>query len=1170
MRLEKIKLAGFKSFVDPTHVPMPGNLVGVVGPNGCGKSNIIDAVRWVMGESSAKHLRGESMADVIFNGSTSRKQVGTAAVELLFDNSDGSAGGQYAQYAQISVKRHVSRDGQSLYYLNGVRCRRRDITDLFLGTGLGPRSYSIIEQGTISKLIEARPEELRHFLEEAAGISKYKERRRETESRIRHTRENLERLDDLREEIAKQLQHLKRQAATAERYKVLKQEERRLKAELLALRWSSFDNSLQQQDRAIAEQETALEAAVAKQRRQEAEIERQREEQTCANDHFNKAQADFYRIGAEISRLEQAIQYAKDARHQSEHDLEQAEEALAEASNHRQQDEQSLKALSQVLAEDEPKLLAARSHEKTATEQLQEAEQAMQNWQNEWDSFNQRSTEPAQTAQVERTRINHLEQQERQLLQRMERLNRELGQLDDSQLSKEILQLEQQAKEGQGEIDKLQQQLTSRIARLGEVREANARCASKLDQIREQQQMARGRQASLEALQQAALGKQESAVVEWLETHELAGATRLAERLDVAPEWQHAVETVLGFHLQAVCVDTFPDLAASLQALQNGTLTLFDTTKKTASKRAEDFTERLISRVSSPWPLDDLLGSVRLAEDLAHALKLRDSLAEYESIITRDGIWMGRNWLRMAQEKDEKSGVLAREDELRQIATELKQSGAQIEQLAADFERGRQQLKEIEQSREQLQRQLDEANRREAGLRAALGSKRVKADHLSARRKAIGQEIAELRSQISADKDELERAKTSLHSALEKMEMLAQQRQRLIEQRNRLRTVLSEKRDEASQRRNRAHELALKIEAVRSSSQSLTQGLERMATQLSQLSHRREELKANLSKGTEPLAEQGRQLEQQLEARIKVEAQLTKAREAVEGIEQKLRQLEQDRGQSEEAVQRERSRLDQSRMKRQEVLIRGKTIEEQLNETNFSRDQLIDELADGATEAQWQEQVERMDMRIRRLGAINLAAIDEFQEQSERMEYLDAQHADVTESLETLERAIRKIDKETRTRFKETFDKVNTGIQDIFPKLFGGGHAYLELTGEDLLDTGVTVMARPPGKRNSSIQLLSGGEKALTAVALVFSIFKLNPAPFCMLDEVDAPLDDANAGRFCELVKSMSAQVQFIFITHNKITMEIAHQLVGVTMNEPGVSRLVSVDVEEAARLAVM
>ncbi len=1170
MRLEKIKLAGFKSFVDPTHIPMPGNLVGVVGPNGCGKSNVIDAVRWVMGESSARHLRGESMADVIFNGSTSRKPVGSASVELLFDNSDGGAGGQYAQYGQISVKRQVSRDGQSLYYLNGVRCRRRDITDLFLGTGLGPRSYSIIEQGTISRLIEARPEELRHFLEEAAGISKYKERRRETENRIRHARENLERLNDLREEIAKQLQHLKRQAATAERYKVLKQQERRLKAELLALRWSRFHDSLQQQERAIAEQETALEAALATQRQQEAEIERQREGQNSANERFNKVQADFYSVGAEISRLEQAIQYARDARQQHEHELQQAEEALAEASRHRRQDEQNLEALGQTLATDEPELQEARHHEKRAIAELAEAEQAMRNWQNEWDRFNQRSTEPAQTAQVERTRINHLEQQQQQLLQRVKRLEAELGQLDDSRLKREIEQLAQQAEGKQGEIEQLQQQLANRIARLGEIRESNAQCASELDRMREQQQVARGRQASLEALQQAALGKQGGAATEWLEAQGLADATRLAERLDVAPEWQHAVEIVLGFHLQAVCVNTLSSLATRLQSLENGALTLFDTTKTDAVARAEDYPERLVSRVSSPWPLEPLLGNVRLAEDLAHALEQREKLAGHESIITRDGVWMGPNWLRMAREQDERSGVLAREDELRRIAAELEQSNARIAQLTASVEQGRQQLKEMERSREQLQHRLDEANRSAAGLRAALGSKRVEADHLSARRQAIGRELTELRSQIDADREALERARASLHRALEEMEALAQQRQRLIEQRDNLRSVLSERQEEANRCRNRAHELALRIEAVRSSRRSLMQGLERTATQLDQLNRRREALKKTLREGVEPLAEQGRQLEQRLAERVGVEARLAEARQALEEIEQKLRQLEQERARSEAAVQRARARLDQSRMERQEVLVRGKTVEEQLNETGFSCDQLLEELADGATETQWQEQVERMELRIRRLGAINLAAIDEFQEQSERMEYLDAQHADVTASLETLERAIRKIDKETRTRFKETFDKVNTGIQDMFPKLFGGGHAYLELTGDDLLDTGVTVMARPPGKRNSSIQLLSGGEKALTAVALVFAIFRLNPAPFCMLDEVDAPLDDANVGRFCELVRSMSAQVQFIFITHNKITMEIAHQLIGVTMNEPGVSRLVSVDVEEAARLAAM
>ncbi|OQX45534.1 MAG: chromosome segregation protein SMC, partial [Candidatus Sedimenticola endophacoides] len=388
MRLEKIKIAGFKSFVDPTTVHLPSNLVGIVGPNGCGKSNVIDAVRWVMGETSAKMLRGASMADVIFNGSTSRKPVGSASIELVFDNADGSAGGQYAQYAQIAVKRQVSRDGQSNYYMNGVKCRRRDITDLFLGTGLGPRSYSIIEQGMISRLIEAKPEDLRAFLEEAAGISKYKERRRETENRIKHTRQNLDRLNDLREEVEKQLQHLKRQAATAERYKEYKEQERKIQAELLALRWRALDQELGRRERVISEQQTDLEAAIARQRRFEAEIEQNREGHAETNEHFNEVQGRFYAVGGEIARLEQAIQFARDSRNQIKQDLLQTEQAWQESTDHRQQDQTRLEELIATLEEEEPRLEEAKEIEVDSAQRLNEAEQAMQTWQGDWEQFN--------------------------------------------------------------------------------------------------------------------------------------------------------------------------------------------------------------------------------------------------------------------------------------------------------------------------------------------------------------------------------------------------------------------------------------------------------------------------------------------------------------------------------------------------------------------------------------------------------------------------------------------------------------------------------------------------------------------------------------------------------------------------------------------------------------
>lgn len=1168
MRLEKIKLAGFKSFVDPTTVHIPSNLVGIVGPNGCGKSNVIDAVRWVMGESSAKMLRGESMADVIFNGSTSRKPVGTASIELVFDNSDGTAGGQYAQYSTISVKRQVSRDGQSNYLMNGVRCRRRDITDLFLGTGLGPRSYSIIEQGMISRLIEARPEDLRAFLEEAAGISKYKERRRDTENRIRRTKENLDRLNDLREEIAKQLQHLQRQANTAERYKEYKEQERRLQAELLALRWRSMDEDIKRRDKEILEKETDLEAAIAKQRRLEAEIERDRSAHTEANDNFNEVQGRFYAVGSEIARLEQSIQYAKESRAQFEHDLHQTEQAWQESSDHRQQDEARLEELNASLAEQVPLLEQAREVEQESAARLADAEQAMQAWQNEWEQFNHQAAEPAQTAQVERTRINHLDDKSNQTQRRLERFTEELERLNDPQLTESIQTLELQEQEREEQAALQQEKLAEAAERITTIRQQNQVAGQLLDEARAALQTARGRYASLEALQQAALGKQEQAVTQWLENRQLGNASRLAQEIEVEDGWQQAVETVLGFHLQAVCSDGLNDLASVLDTFESGTLSLFDTSVTGETVPTPE--DGLSRRIQSPWPLDNLLAGVRTAENLDQAFARRNSLKPGESLITPDGIWLGPNWLRLKRGADETSGVLAREQEIRQLGEQIEQLQDQVEETEAALADGREQLRAAEQEKEQAQKQLDEIKHGISELRSQLAGKRTRAEHLKLRSETIQREMEELRAQAEQDREELELSRARLHAALEEMETLSERRERLVEQRESHNRLLSEIREETSRQRNQAHSIALQIESMRSSQASLTQSLERMQGQLAHLTARREELRQSLEEGQEPLLEKGEELERQLALRVEVEAELAKARASLEEIDARVRRMEQERSACEQEVIRQRTSMDQARMSRQEVLIRCKTMEEQLKETGFQREQLFLELPGEATIETWQQKVEQMDARIRRLGPINLAAIDEFQEQSERMNYLDAQHADVTESLETLENAIRKIDRETRTRFKETFDKVNSGLQEKFPKLFGGGHAYLQLTGEDLLDTGVTVMARPPGKRNSSIHLLSGGEKALTAVALVFAIFELNPAPFCMLDEVDAPLDDANVGRFCELVKSMSEQVQFIFISHNKLTMEIANQLTGVTMHEPGVSRLVSVDISEAAELAAM
>ena len=1169
MRLSKLKLAGFKSFVDPTTVPLPSNLIGVVGPNGCGKSNIIDAVRWVMGESSAKHLRGDSMADVIFNGSSARKPVGQATIELVFDNSDGSLGGQYANYNEISIKRTVTRDGQSVYHLNGTRCRRRDITDIFLGTGLGPRSYSIIEQGTISRIIEAKPEELRMFLEEAAGISKYKERRRETENRIRHTRENLDRLSDLREELDKQLARLKRQARTAERYKVLKEEERLVKAQLQALRWDVLNTKATASETQLREQETALESAMAKQRAVEADIEKQRSQQADASDNHNAVQSRFYSVGADIARLEQSIQHARERRSQQQQDFAQLEKDAQDTSQHLDSDQQRIRELESRLSELTPDLEIAEQHHQAALEARTTAEAAMQEWQTKWDAFNQQATEPARQADVERTRIQHLEQRLTQLQQRSEKLQQELTEQSASVIEQDIAELQRKLSETEAAVKQSQQALEQHQQQISELRDMTHQRGEQLDEARQQLQDLRGRSASLEALQQAALGKEQGAVSEWLSGQHLQDAPRLAEELQVEAGWERAAECVLGGHLEAVCVQGVDPLAEVLGSFEEGTLTLFDT-QVTTNAASADKGDGLLAKVQAPWSLDALLAGVYVTEDLSAALAMRGRLAAHESVVTRDGIWLGNGWLRVARDTDAKAGILQREQELKSLTAEITQLTDKVQGLQQQLEAERSQLHELEQQRDSAQANANQANRAHAEQQSRLNARRSQLEQAQAQQTKLETELQELRGQMDSDQQTLQAARRTLETALEQMGGLEQEREALIQQRDSQRAMLEEARSQSHETRNQAHEIKLKVETLNTELNSTRQAMERLDSQLEQVRSRREEIGKALDESEAPLVEMNQELEQLLEQRVSVEAELTEARKQLETIEHELRQLDEARGRAEQDVLDVRGQLEQIRINQQEVKVRRQTLEEQISESGFELKPLLQEMPEEANETDWHERVENLEQKIIRLGPINLAAIEEFEQQSERKEYLDAQNEDLTQALQTLENAIHKIDRETRTRFKETYDKVNSGLKELFPRLFGGGHAYLEMTGEDMLDTGVTVMARPPGKRNSTIHLLSGGEKALTAVALVFAIFELNPAPFCLLDEVDAPLDDANVGRYCDMLKAMSDRTQFVFITHNKVTMEVAQHMTGVTMHEPGVSRLVAVDIDEAVELAAV
>ncbi|MDG9977070.1 chromosome segregation protein SMC [Ectopseudomonas oleovorans] len=1156
MRLKSIKLAGFKSFVDPTTVSFPSNMAAVVGPNGCGKSNIIDAVRWVMGESSAKNLRGESMTDVIFNGSNTRKPVTQASIELIFDNSDNSLVGEYAAFAEISIRRRVTRDAQNTYFLNGTKCRRRDITDIFLGTGLGPRSYSIIEQGMISKLIEAKPEELRNFIEEAAGISKYKERRRETENRIRRTQENLARLTDLREELERQLERLHRQAQAAEKYQEYKAEERQLKAQLLALRWQTLNQQVGSREQVIGDQEVAFEALVAEQRSADAAIERLRDGHHELSERFNLVQGRFYSVGGDIARVEQSIQHGQQRLRQLQDDLREAEKARLETESHLGHDRTLLATLGEELEMllPEQEMTAAAAEESAAS--LEEAEASMHGWQEQWDGFNQRSAEPRRQAEVQQSRIAQLEQSLERLAERQRRLNEELQQLVADPEDAAILELNEQLAAGELEQEALHLAEEQQAERLQQLREELQQAGQAQQQAQGELQRLNGRLASLEALQQAALDPGQGAG-EWLREQNLLQRPRLAEGLRVEAGWELAVETVLGADLQAVLLDDFAGL--DFTALEQGELRLASPAKGGARRAGS-----LLDKVESSHDLSPWLAGVRPVESLEQALAERGQLADGESLISRDGYWVGRHFLRVRRAAEADSGVLARGQELERLELEREEREAALAQLDERLLALRDEQRLQEEQREQQRRQGQELARQLAELKAKLSASQAKAEQLGLRRRRLQDELQEAAEQREIEQEQLGEARLQLQDALDAMALDNEQRESLLASRDSLRERLDRVRQEARQHKDHAHQLAVRVGSLKAQHDSTRQALERLQMQAERLHERREQLSLNLEEGEAPLEELRIKLEELLERRMAVDDELRQARLALEDADRELRDAEKRRTQAEQQAQLLRSQLEQQRMDWQSLNVRRKALADQLAEDNYDLHGVIATLPAEASESAWEEELERMAARIARLGPINLAAIDEYQQQSERKRYLDAQDADLVEALETLENVIRKIDKETRNRFKDTFDQINGGLQALFPKVFGGGNAYLELTGEDLLDTGVTIMARPPGKKNSTIHLLSGGEKALTALALVFSIFQLNPAPFCMLDEVDAPLDDANVGRYARLVKEMSATVQFIYITHNKIAMEMADQLMGVTMHEPGCSRLVAVDVEEA------
>ena len=1165
MRLTAIKLAGFKSFVDATTFTAPTNLTGIVGPNGCGKSNIIDAVRWVMGEGSAKVLRGESMADVIFSGSSSRKPVGTASVELIFDNTEGRIAGEFASYNEISVRRLIGRDGISQYTLNGTRCRRKDVRDLFLGTGLGSKSYSIIEQGMISRVVDAGPEEIRSHLEEAAGISRYKDRRKETERRIKHTRENLDRLADLREEISSHLNRLKRQASAAERYKKLKIEQRELESNLLALQWSSLQENAVHGQSGLTVQETAMQEQIAEQRAAEARMEAIHEGQAAAGEAFNMVQGELYAIGSDIARLEQTIHHSKELQDRQKGEYEETSKSLQDMEQHMVLDRAQVEDLTTRLAEVEPALEKAQKVESSADQELQASESEVASWQETLEQHHVKNNELSRKADSLGATVEMLDGRMQQAANRLKNLAGETKGSDTAALSLELIEVEKDGVEVVKQLTAHQQQLEQDRKVLEGKRQTLRESTAGQHEVQGEINRREGRLESLKALQQAARESGKGAA--WLESNGLKSAPRLVEHLDVEKGWEAATETVLGFWLDSVLTDDPSELSAGLQRLSaDGSTDVELTLLSKRSTGIKAVAGSLAEKVSAPDAIIKQLNQVQIADSLESAFKATAGKKDGSSVITAEGQWLGAGWVRVAGSQSGKAGMLARKHEIKSLQAEANQLQQQWSGLNDSNQTEREALPKSEKAIHELQQTVNGLHRKSSDLSSRLNAGRARIKDLSGRQQQIAEETTRLQTQQNDDQTQIKTSRVELAVLLDEMALTEKERAELDTQRKSLLERRENARVSARKSRNQRHELALQTESRRASLDSLRHSLQRMDSQVGQLQQRYVDLSEQIAQNQDPGQTHKTEMDVLLSTQVDVEQRLTAARVKVQTLEEDYRKLDSARQLCLRQVEDIRSGLEKARLQQQEVELNARSLLRQVEQLGHEVAELAEALPENADPVAWQEDLERLGVRITRLEPVNLAAISEYEEERKRKEYLDAQHEDLVSALDTLENAIKKIDRKTRTRFKDTFENVNKGVQELFPKLFGGGHAYLELTGDDLLTTGVSIMARPPGKRISSIHLMSGGEKALTAVAFVFAIFRLNPAPFCLLDEVDAPLDDANVLRFTAMVKEMSETVQFVIVTHNKITMEMAHQLSGVTMREPGVSRLVQVDLDEATK----
>ena len=1166
MRLTQIKLAGFKSFVDPTHIGVPGQLVGVVGPNGCGKSNIIDAVRWVLGESKASALRGESMQDVIFNGSALRKPVARASVELMFDNSLGKAAGQWSQYAEISVKRVLTRDGESSYLINNTHVRRRDIQDIFLGTGVGPRAYAIIEQGMISRVIEARPEELRIFLEEAAGVSKYKERRRETENRLEDTRENLARVDDIRRELETQIEKLTHQAEVARHYKGLA-EEATLKQQILWLmRKQDAEAEAQKHQREVERVTNELEAETARLRSTESSLETLRADHYRAGDAVNVAQGEFYAVNAEVSRLESEIRFVSETRQRLEAQAAQVALQLDQWQRQRGELEDALGMWRERRSGAGERVDQSRGLLADEQGRLPGFEEAFRAMQQQVAQARDAIARADQAFRLEQNTLEHVGKVLQQLEAREERLATERASLAEPDPA-QIADLEGRIADADAEIAGVAERVEALQEAVPVLEAARAAALARLQEVEREASQLEGRLAALQAIQ--ARVEENGEIIDWLDRHGLAALPRLWQKITVEPGWEQAVESILRERLHALELAD-PDV---LQRL------LDDPPPARVSIFGSGGSGSAAAAAGEHRPLADVVkysdrGARALVEDWLSGcyayegtprLMTRLALAAGAVLVNRDGHQFTRFGVSFHGPDSGDAGILARQSEIEGLAAERVTFDALLDEARRVREAAEAQLGARRDEIDGLQLQVAGLRERRhelelEHLRLIEGGERVRS-----RGEQIGAELAEIRAQKEAElghqaagEANLERHQADIDGLYESFEDVRRRHDDAARAQEGQRQAIQRAELAAREAEFAARECDAKIGEIE-------RGIGGLAEQLASAAQRAEHARLELATlEDESLREQ---LQAALAHRGEREQTLAGARNLHEDLGQRLRLAEEERLSCEQRLGPLRERIGDLRLKEQAARLNFEQFAQQLADAGADEAAVAGRIEKGMRPNALAADITRLHQEMSELGAINMAALEELAASAERKHFLDSQATDLAQALDTLESAIRRIDRETRDMLQQTFDEANRHFAQLFPTLFGGGEAKLVMTGDEILNAGVEVRAQPPGKRNSSIHLLSGGEKALTATALIFSLFQLNPAPFCLLDEVDAPLDDTNTERFCNLVRKMSDQTQFLFISHNKITMELAEQLIGVTMQEQGVSRVVAVDMEEALRM---